>query len=122
MTRQSSAAPVKKNQPCSRARRTGPGKPIVFLSRGITMKWRMKKMNAIQLPYQVYETTDLNLASFLRCRGFNIEDIKRENGRTTFIFNHTAELHHNILDFANDGPVGARSFCNTARDLKAITR
>jgi hypothetical protein len=82
----------------------------------------MKKMKAVQLPDQAYETTDLNLASFLRCRGFNIEDITRENGRTTFIFNNSPELHQSILDFANDGPVGVRSFCNTIRDLKAITR
>ena len=79
-------------------------------------------MKAIEVLYQKYETTDLNLASFLRCRGFNINDIKRESGRTTFVFDHSPELHHNILDFANDGPVGARSFCNTMRDLKAITR
>jgi hypothetical protein len=40
-----------------------------------------------------FETSDLNLASFLRCR-----------------------------EFANDGPVPVRSFCNTLRDLKAIVR
>lgn len=79
-------------------------------------------MKPIEMPYQTYETTDLNLASFLRCRGFNIDDIKREGGRTTFSFNLSTELHDNIIDFANDGPVGARSFCNTVRDLKAITR
>lgn len=79
-------------------------------------------MKAIEVPCQSYETTDLNLASFLRCRGFNIEDIRREGGRTVFIFSNSDELYHNILDFANDGHVGARSFCNTMRDLKAITR
>jgi hypothetical protein len=27
-----------------------------------------------------------------------------------------------VLEFANDGPVPVRAFCNTVRDLKGITR
>jgi hypothetical protein len=33
-----------------------------------------------------YQTTDLTLTSFLRCRGFQIECINQNNGRTLFIF------------------------------------
>lgn len=72
--------------------------------------------------FPLFETSDLNLASFLRCRDFSIEDIKRQNGKTKFLFIDSAELHRAILDFANDGPVPVRAFCNTVRDLKAITR
>ena len=70
----------------------------------------------------LFETSDLNLASFLRCCDFSIEDIKRQNGKTTFLFIDSAELHRAILAFANDGPVPVRAFCNTVRDLKGITR
>src|SRR5215203_1034242 len=69
-----------------------------------------------------YQTTDLTLTSFLRCRGFAIENIKQNNGRTLFIFQESPELRRAILDFANDSAVAVRSFCSTMRDLKAITR
>jgi hypothetical protein len=69
-----------------------------------------------------YQTTDLTLTSFLRCRGFQIESIKQNNGRTLFIFQESPELRTAILDFANDSTVAVRSFCSTMRDLKAITR
>ena len=71
---------------------------------------------------QSYQTTDLTLTSFLRCRGFHIENIKQNNGRTLFIFQESPELRCAILDFANDSAVAVRSFCSTMRDLKAITR
>ena len=69
-----------------------------------------------------YQTTDLTLTSFLRCRGFQIENIRQNNGRTLFMFQESAELRQAILDFANDASVAVRSFCSTMRDLKAITR
>src|ERR671919_783766 len=71
---------------------------------------------------QTYQTTDLTLTSFLRCRGFAIENIRQTNGRTLFIFQESPELRLAILDFANDATVAVRSFCSTMRDLKAITR
>lgn len=69
-----------------------------------------------------YQTTDLTLTSFLRCRGFAIENINQNNGRTLFIFQESPELRRAILEFANDASVAVRSFCSTMRDLKAITR
>ncbi|HEV2801271.1 MAG TPA: DUF5659 domain-containing protein [Pyrinomonadaceae bacterium] len=69
-----------------------------------------------------FETSDLMLASFLRCRSFTIEDIRRHNGRTVFVFDDSAQLRQSLLDYANDGHVAVRSFCSTMRDLKAITR
>ena len=78
-------------------------------------------MNTPETNHQ-YETSDLNLASFLRCRNFSIVDIRRQSGKTTFAFADNDELRTAILDFANDGEVRVRSFCNTVRDMKAITR
>jgi DNA-binding beta-propeller fold protein YncE len=71
---------------------------------------------------QTYQTTDLTLSSFLRCRGFQIENIKQNNGRTLFTFNESPELRQAILEYANDAVVAVRSFCSTMRDLKALTR
>jgi uncharacterized protein DUF5659 len=69
-----------------------------------------------------YQTADLHLASFLRSRGFAIVDIRREKNRFVFVFQDSTETRRAILEYANDGPVGVRSFCNTLRDLKSLTR
>lgn len=84
----------------------------------------MKKVVEMNSPgvKPTYQTTDLTLTSFLRCRGFQIENIKQNNGRTLFMFQESPELRRAILDFANDEAVNVRSFCSTMRDLKAITR
>ncbi|HSB70547.1 MAG TPA: DUF5659 domain-containing protein [Candidatus Methylomirabilis sp.] len=79
-------------------------------------------MNLSVFPTQLFETSDLNLASFLRCRGFRIVDILRQAGRAIFVFDDTQEVHRAILEYANDGAIGVRSFCNTLRDLKGIAR
>jgi len=73
-------------------------------------------------PQLSFETFDLNLASYLRCCDFTITDIRRENGKSAFVFEDTAELRRAVLTYANDGPVPVRSFCNTLRDLKGIIR
>ena len=70
-----------------------------------------------------YETTDINLTSFLRCRKFPIVSIKREGEtRVLFLFQDSAELRNAIVEYANDGDVPVRSFSNTLRDLKALLR
>lgn len=79
-------------------------------------------MNPPETNRNPYETTDLNLASFLRCRNFSILEIRRQNGKTTFAFGESSELRLAILDYANDGLVAVRSFYNTVRDMKGITR
>lgn len=79
-------------------------------------------MAASQTPWEAFETADLNLASFLCCRGFSIRGIKDEGHRAIFVFEHSAQLRRGIIDYANDGAVPARSFCNTLRDLKAVAR
>jgi hypothetical protein len=79
-------------------------------------------MNRSESTSRPYATSDLNLASFLRCRNFTITEISRLNGKTIFAFEDSGQLRSAILDYANDGQVGARSFCSTMRDLKAITK
>jgi len=73
-------------------------------------------------PSQRVEISDLNLASFLRCRGHPFVQLKHNGGRTFFVFEDSENLRQGVLDFANDAPVPVRSFCNTLRDLKALTR
>ncbi|MEK7405364.1 MAG: DUF5659 domain-containing protein [Acidobacteriota bacterium] len=79
-------------------------------------------VNSFQQPCELFETSDLNLASFLRCRDFHVLSLQRENERVLFAFEDSPLLKQAILDFVNDGAVGVRSFCNTLRDLKALIR
>jgi prepilin-type processing-associated H-X9-DG protein len=77
---------------------------------------------SVNVGLKPFETSDLMLASYLRCRNFTIQDIKRHNGKTNFAFADSPQLRQAVLDYANDGPVAVRTFCGTMRDLKAITR
>lgn len=79
-------------------------------------------MNPPDQTSPLYQTTDLNLASYLRCRSFNIEDIARKNGKAVFSFRDSDGIRTAILEYANDGMIQARSFCNTLRDLKSLVR
>jgi len=62
------------------------------------------------------------LASFLRCRGFEIAALPRQDGKTSFVFEDSTQLRDAVLEYANNGSVAVRTFCGTMRDLKAITR
>jgi hypothetical protein len=79
-------------------------------------------MNPTEIVNRTYDTTDLTLASFLRSRNFQINDIRRKNGKTVFVFEDSSQLRNAVLEYANDGSVSVRTFCSTLRDLKAITR
>jgi hypothetical protein len=79
----------------------------------------MKSSNASPTAFR---TPDLTLASFLRCRGFDIAALTRENGKTSFVFEDSTQLRSAVLEYANNGSVAVRTFCGTMRDLKAITR
>lgn len=79
----------------------------------------MKSSKVSESPYR---TADLTLASFLRCRGFEIAALSRQDGRTSFVFEDSTQLRNAVLEYANNGNVAVRTFCGTMRDLKAITR
>jgi hypothetical protein len=79
-------------------------------------------MNSPEIGNRTYDTSDLTLASFLRCRSFTISNIRRQNGKTVFVFEDSSRLRDAVLEYANDGSVSVRTFCSTLRDLKAITR
>ncbi|MDT7687782.1 MAG: hypothetical protein QOE46_541 [Acidobacteriota bacterium] len=79
-------------------------------------------MISLETSTRTFDTPDLTLASFLRCRNFQISNIRRQNGRSVFVFEDTPQLRSAVLEYANDGSVSVRTFCGTMRDLKAITR
>jgi hypothetical protein len=70
----------------------------------------------------LFRTADLTLASFLRCRGFDITELSRQESKTSFVFEDSIQLRGALLEYANNGSVAVRTFCGTMRDLKAITK
>ena len=66
----------------------------------------------------IYESTDLYLAAFLRARGMTITGIEREGRRSIFCFEDTPEREDLVREFFNDG------FCNRYKnalcDLKSM--
>lgn len=79
-------------------------------------------MSSAKLSLPAFRTADLILASFLRCRGFDITELSRQEGKTSFVFEDSVQLRTALLEYANNGSVAVRTFCGTMRDLKAITR
>jgi hypothetical protein len=79
-------------------------------------------MNSSTAAEPAFRTPDLTLASFLRCRGFEIAALNRQDGKTMFVFEDSTGLRRAVLEYANNGSVEVRTFCGTMRDLKAITR
>ncbi len=69
-----------------------------------------------------YPTTDLPLASFLRCRGHRLIRVDSDGRRGTFIFPDTDELKEDVLIWMNDEQVTlpAQSFPSTLRRMKAL--
>jgi hypothetical protein len=59
---------------------------------------------------QEFEASAPGLASFLRCRAFQIQDLRRQQGRTIFVFDDSPDSRRAILDYANDGNISVRSF------------
>jgi len=79
--------------------------------------------DAGQIAPREFETSDPLLASFLRCRNFDLLNLRRsDEGRTFFTFLDSPELRLGIVDFVNDGVVPVRSFYSTLRDFEAIGR
>lgn len=77
----------------------------------------------VKAPSLEFATEDVVLASFLRCRNFDLLNLRRSDDETTFfVFHDSQALRVAIVDFANDGVVPVRSFYSTVRDFEAIRR
>ena len=79
-------------------------------------------MNQSSVCYKFFKTSDLNLAAYLRCCNFDIEEIKHYRAKAIFAFKDTQSLQKAIMDYANNSKVPARTLCNTLRDLKGLIR
>jgi len=64
------------------------------------------------------KTTDLNIASFLLCKGYELKELERLNDRQIrFVFNEDIEKAELDAYWANE-PVGVLDFTKANKDLK----
>jgi hypothetical protein len=67
-----------------------------------------------------YETTDFWLAVFLKASGLKIITVKKNCGRSIFVFENRNDREQLIRDFYNDGLIRVNAVKNAAQDLKSM--
>jgi len=68
-----------------------------------------------------FDTTDFYLASYLRCVGYDLLDLRREGTRAVFVFADRPERRAAVLAFYNsEGGVAPLAFVGSIRDMKAL--
>jgi len=68
-----------------------------------------------------FDTTDFYLACFLRCAGYDLEDVRREGRRSVFVFRDRPERKAEMLAFyRNEGAVKPLAFVETIKSMKAL--
>ena len=74
---------------------------------------------------QLYITSDLYLAAYLKAHGLSVVDYARDTQdprRVNFFFEETPSHKELHKTFYNGGLVEIRSFINAIKDIKALTR
>ena len=68
-----------------------------------------------------YSTSDISLASYLKCLKYEILDIKKEGSKLTLIFKDKENRKKDTLDFFNNsGTVEPNLFAKAMHDLKGL--
>lgn len=73
-----------------------------------------------QYEQELYKTTDLYLASFLKAKSWFVRIEKEQDGKCTFIFVDDPDLREDIVSYFNDGEIGVNRFKNCLQDLKTL--
>jgi hypothetical protein len=69
-----------------------------------------------------YETRDFYLACFLRCRGYELLDLRTEVGRKVFVFRDRATRRDDVIAFYGDAiSVPPLAFVATIKDMKGCS-
>lgn len=67
-----------------------------------------------------YPTTDFWLASWLKAKGVNIIKVKKDNGRSIFIFEDRPDREDLIREYYNHGLIEVGLLKNAVQDMKSI--
>ena len=69
---------------------------------------------------EIYKTSDIYLAAYLRAKGHKIKEVERPRGKVYFCFEEDELLKKNKLRFFNDGLISVTKYKNALSDLKTI--
>lgn len=69
----------------------------------------------------LFQTKDINLAAYLKCKGYHILRLLRQNGRVVFCFDDTnrKQREEDVQAFYNDVG-GFLSYANAWKDFKSM--
>ncbi len=68
-----------------------------------------------------FETRDFYLASFLRCTGYELLDLRAEGRRRVFVFQDRSTRRKDVIAFYGDsGSVRPLAFAAAIKDMKAL--
>jgi hypothetical protein len=71
--------------------------------------------------HAAFETRDFYLACFLRCRGYDLMDLRPEGHRKVFVFRDRPTRRDDVLAFYDDAiSVYPMAFASTIKDMKGL--
>ena len=80
-----------------------------------------RRISGKELACEEYETRDFYLACFLRCRGYDLVELRAEGRRKVFVFRDRPARRQDVLAFYGDGAVvQPLAFSSTIKDMKAL--
>lgn len=78
-------------------------------------------MDSVAVSQAAFETCDFYLACFLRCRGYELLDLRAAGRRRVFVFRDRPTRRDDVLAFFGDGAtVPPLAFSTTIKDMKAL--
>ena len=75
----------------------------------------------MKMPMTLFETTDFYLACYLRCLEYELVDVRRDGGRSVFVFRDTPDRRAAIISFYNnEGSVRPLTFVGIIKEMKGL--
>jgi len=75
----------------------------------------------LRVAHDEYGTRDFYLACFLRCKGYDLVELRAEGRRKVFVFRDRPARRQDVLAFYGDGAtVAPLAFSATIKDMKAL--
>jgi len=71
---------------------------------------------------RTYETTDMGIVAFLRCKGYKVSDLKRDGSKVVFVFDDQAERKQLVLDYFNGAQVSCIDFQTKLVEARTMMR
>ena len=70
---------------------------------------------------QPFETTDFYLACFLRCKGYELSDVRPEGQRSVFVFSDAPNRRETVMSYyGNRATVRPSDFVASIKEMKSL--